>query len=223
MRYTSELAKNYSEKRDQFNETDKLLMESVESVGVKDKNVLDLGCGDGRHANYIKEVGASNVIGIDINENMIEMARKNNLNTPNVSFKVASGDNLLIKDEAVGLIFSNFVLHYFKDSEKVFGEISRVLKEKGFFIGTFNITEVEEGFEYLYNTQMPIKLGTGNDPIVVENLIKSKEEILRAIEDSGLTLIKEEELHHPNAVVDDSFINKEQIKKHAVMMILQKK
>jgi ubiquinone/menaquinone biosynthesis C-methylase UbiE len=197
-------------------------MEHLESIGVKDKKTLDIGCGDGRHAKLLHEMGSSNVIGVDINEQMIKMAIENNRGVGNMSFEVASGDNLQNEDNSVDVVISNFVLHYFEESYKVFNEIARVLKKDGFFVGTFNITEVDEGFENLYNTQMPIKLGSGEDSIIVENLIKSHDEITNSIKNSGLEIIKEIELEHPNAVVDDSFENKDQIKKRAVMMILQK-
>jgi ubiquinone/menaquinone biosynthesis C-methylase UbiE len=222
MKYSPELAKEYSNNREKYNETDRLLMETVESVDVEDKNVLDLGCGDGRHARLIKDIGAKTVTGIDISDDMIDIAKQNSQNTEGVFFNVATGEDLPLGDRTMDLVVSNFVMHYFKESEKVFKEISRVLKEKGFFIGTFNETEVKEGFDYLYNTEMPIRLGSGEESIVVKNLIKSKEEILEAISKSGLEVVKKTELNHPNAVVDDSYKFKDSLHKKAVMYILKK-
>jgi len=222
MKYSPELAIDYSQKREQFNETDKVLVGALESVGVKDKEIVDLGCGDGRHARLIKEMGAAHVVGVDVNEKMIELAKEKSIENPDVTFFVADGRNLPVEDSSADIVVSNFVVHYFPDAKEIFNEISRVLKSEGYFIGTFNITDVEEGFEYLHNQPMPIRLGQGEGSIVVQNLIKSRQEIEAAIGEAGLTIIQEQQLDHPNSTVDDSFSNKSRIRKHAVLMILEK-
>ncbi len=222
MKYSPELATDYSQKREQFNETDKVLVDALESVGVQDKEIVDLGCGDGRHARLIKEMGAAHVTGVDVNEKMIELAKEKSVENPEVTFFVADGRNLPVEDSSTDIVVSNFVIHYFPDAKEVFSEISRVLKEDGNFIGTFNITDVEEGFEHLYNQQMPIRLGQGEESIVVQNLIKSRQEIEAAIEEAGFVIKEEKELDHPNATIDDSFADKSRIQKHAVIMVLQK-
>lgn len=222
MKYSSELTRAYSNKREKYNETDELFFNELNEVGFVDKNVLDLGCGDGRHANIIAKSGASSVLGVDINEKMIELAESKHGSLPNLEFKVASGDNIPSADHSIDVVVSNFVLHYFNKFNEVFDEISRILKNDGYFIGTFNITDVEEGSEYLYNKTMPIKLGRGKDAIIVENLIKSREELESALEKAGFTILKEIELDHPNAIVDPDFEHADKIKKHAIIFTLKK-
>jgi ubiquinone/menaquinone biosynthesis C-methylase UbiE len=217
--YSPDLARKYAEHRDQYNETDKALFDGLVTIAVEGKDVLDLGCGDGRHAEMIKGMGAKSVSGIDVNETMIELAKKRR----RVSFQVASGDNLPFKDASFDMVFSNFVLHYFKDTFRVIAEVARVLRPGGHFVGTFNITDVEKGHEGLFNTEMPIRLGKDDRSVIVRNLIKSRSEIMSAIDAAGLTVRHEEELDHPNATVDDSFEHKSRIQKHAVMMVLEKK
>lgn len=41
------------------------------------KRVLDLGCGYGWHCMYAAEQGASSVVGIDLSERMLSVAREN--------------------------------------------------------------------------------------------------------------------------------------------------
>jgi ubiquinone/menaquinone biosynthesis C-methylase UbiE len=221
MYYSDELVIDYSNKREQYNETDRVLFGALESIGVKDKIVVDLGCGDGRHARMIKDLGASQVMGVDKNERMIEVAREKN-DAPNVVFQVANGEDIPAESDSVDIVVSNYVIHYFLDVKKVFEEIKRILKNNGYFVGTFNITDVDEGFEHLYNQQMPIKLGQGESSIIVQNLIKSREEVMQAIAELGFSIVEEQELEHPNATVDDSFPNKPYIQKRAVLMVLQK-
>ena len=146
MTYSPELAKNYSQKREQFNETDTVFVNALNEIGVKDKSIIDLGCGDGRHARLIKEMGATHVTGVDVSEKMIELAKEKTENNPDVTFFVADGRNLPLENESTDIVISNFVIHYFHDANEIFTEISRVLKVGGHFIGTFNITDVDEGY-----------------------------------------------------------------------------
>jgi len=44
---------------------------------LRNKNVLDLGCGFGWHCRYVREQKASLVIGVDISEKMLQKAREN--------------------------------------------------------------------------------------------------------------------------------------------------
>lgn len=223
MNYSPELATDYSSKRESFNETDTVFVGALETIGIGNKKILDLGCGDGRHARLIKSMGASQVLGVDINEKMVELANAKNIGNPDVTFQVANGNQIPVESESMDIIVSNFVIHYFEDAQEVFSEISRVLKDKGYFVGSFNITDVDEGYEHLYNQQMPIRLGNGDGSIVVQNLIKSREEIIKAITDAGLEIRSETELDHPNATVDENFPDREHVHKHAVLMVLQKR
>ena len=45
---------------------------------LKNKKILDLGCGDGNMTEYFMKKGAKKVVGIDISKNMIDTANKNN-------------------------------------------------------------------------------------------------------------------------------------------------
>ena len=45
---------------------------------VKNKKILDLGCGYGENDKYYKELGAKSVLGLDISTHMIEMANTYN-------------------------------------------------------------------------------------------------------------------------------------------------
>ena len=222
MKYTAELANAYVEKKAEFNETDQLLIECLREVDVKNKAVIDIGCGAGGHAKLIKQMGASKVVGIDVNERMIALAQSSQGDGSEIDFMVADGKNLPVESGSMDVVFTNFVIHYFPSAIEIFQEIGRVLKSKGHVIATFNITDVEAGFEYLYNQTMPIRLGKGADAIVVQNLIKSRLEIEQAIKEAGFDVVREQELDHPNAIVDDSFPNKTHIHKHAVLLVLQK-
>lgn len=215
------LADEYISKRQFFTSPKEEIMECLKEIGVSNKKVLDLGCGDGTHAKKIMELGADGVVGIDISSNFIDIAKQRNLG--NCEFFVADGKEIPLPDNSVDIVFSNYVVHYFPNTNIVFSEVSRVLKPKGYFIATFNIAEVEVGFEYLYNQQMIIRLGNGKNSIIIHNLIKSREEIKKSIEDSGLVLVKEMEVDNPASVIDNADENKNHIIKHPTLVVLNKK
>lgn len=222
MKYSEQLAADYSKNREQYSETDIAFFSALNTVGVKDKEVVDIGCGDGKDARLVRDLGASGVLAVDINERMIELAKEKTPDKSGIKFAVVNGANIPAQDGSVDLVISNFVIHYFLSASQIFNEISRILKKDAHFVGTFNITLAQPGFEHLYNQEMPIRLGKEKDGIIVKNLIKSADEIKKAIADAGLSIVSEQELEHPNAVVDDSFVDKNNIQKKAVLMVLRK-
>ena len=137
-------------------------------------------------------MGAARIIGVDLNEKMIELAKKETTDE-DIHFVVANGQALPLEDKSADIVVSMYVLMYFPDTKKVFGEIARVLRDGGHFVGIFNITEVEPGFEHLSNQQMPIRLGTDESSIIVQNLIKTPEEIENAIKEAGF-IVKEKKV-----------------------------
>ena len=50
------------------------VVELIKKIGVQDKTVLDIGCGPGHISVLIAQMGASQVVGIDISQKMIEHA-----------------------------------------------------------------------------------------------------------------------------------------------------
>ena len=52
---------------------------------LKNKRILDLGCGFGEHCKRFIECGAKKVVGIDISEKMLEVARNEN-SDPNIIY-----------------------------------------------------------------------------------------------------------------------------------------
>ncbi len=222
MKYSKKLAQNYSANRSEYNDTDPILFAELESVGLVGKRIIDIGCGDGSHAAWLAERGASQVIGADLNESMIVLAKEKTRIWDNLSFLLADGSKLPIASESMDRVVSNYVIHYFPRAVHIFNEISRLLKDDGYFIGTFNITDVEKGFEYLYNQDMPIRLQHRHGSVLIKNLIKPREEIEQAIADSALIVLKELEINNLHSVVDESYPYKQYIRKQSVLMVLQR-
>lgn len=107
------------------------------------ETVLDIGSGGGIDCfEASRLVGPTGrVIGIDMTDTMLEIARKNavvvaaNLGYPasNVEFKKGMADAMPVAEGAVDLIISNCVINLAPDKRKVFREMFRVAKPGGRF------------------------------------------------------------------------------------------
>ena len=97
---------------------------------IKDKKVLDLGCGVGLYTKILIKKRAK-VKGFDISEKEIEIARKEN---PNVEFIIGNAERMPYKNNEFDIVLAALVMEYFKDWDKVLKEVRRVLKKDGIFI-----------------------------------------------------------------------------------------
>ena len=107
------------------------------------ETVLDIGSGGGIDCfEASRLVGPTgHVIGIDMTDAMLEIARRNapivaaNLGYPtsNVEFRKGLADAMPVDDAAVDLIISNCVINLAPDKRKVFGEMFRVARPGGRF------------------------------------------------------------------------------------------
>lgn len=99
---------------------------------IKDKKVLEVGCGIGRWAEFLTKRGID-YTGIDISPKMVKVAKQRVLNG---KFFVSSGETLDFEDETFDLAFSITVLHHipYEGKLKMIKEISRVVKKGGYII-----------------------------------------------------------------------------------------
>jgi arsenite methyltransferase len=107
------------------------------------ETVLDIGSGGGIDCfEASRLVGPSgHVIGIDMTDTMLEIARRNaptvasNLGyaSPNVEFRKGMADAVPVNDNMIDLIISNCVINLAPDKRKVFREMFRVAKPGGRF------------------------------------------------------------------------------------------
>jgi len=99
--------------------------------------VLDLGSGAGFDAFLARErVGETGqVIGVDMTDDMLELARKNAAarGVTNVDFRKGFIEKLPVGGNSVDLVISNCVINLSPDKPAVFREIARVLKPGGQF------------------------------------------------------------------------------------------
>jgi D-alanine-D-alanine ligase len=99
----------------------------------KESRILDLCCGQGRHAIEIAKRGYTSVFGLDRSHYLINRARKiNKINGLNVIFKEGDARNLPFQNDYFdAVIIAGNSFGYFdsvKDDMRIFKEIMRILK-----------------------------------------------------------------------------------------------
>ncbi len=99
---------------------------------IKGHSVLDLACGQGYLSRILARKGAS-VIGVDLSEKMLEIARDSEESEPlGVKYICCSSASMPeISDDSIHCIVSTFGFHDIKEIESTIDECNRVLKEEG--------------------------------------------------------------------------------------------
>ncbi len=94
------------------------------------KSVLDLGCGFGEHCvEYVKK-GARKVVGIDISEKMLEVAKKENQD-PCIEYVNMPMEELDRIDGEFDVVISSLAFHYVEDFAGVVKNIHELLVPGG--------------------------------------------------------------------------------------------
>ncbi len=96
----------------------------------KELKILDIGCGTGQ---LIKEISDKykmvNYLGIDVSENMIDIAKKNNKGN-NIKFKISSIETFDTVDR-YDIIICTHAFPYFPNKEDMIKKISELCNKKG--------------------------------------------------------------------------------------------
>lgn len=103
----------------------------------KGDTVVDLGSGAGNDVFVARAIVGEDgkVIGIDMTEEMIAKANRNNakLGYKNVEFRLGEIENMPLDNSVADVVVSNCVLNLVPNKQKAFAEIHRILKATGHF------------------------------------------------------------------------------------------
>ncbi len=109
--------------------------ELVDLCGIgEDSYVLDVGCGVGQTPCYLAKKHGCRVVGVDINEGMIERSRETAERegvTEKTEFRVADAQNLPFMDGTFDAVVTESVTVFPEDKQKAVGEYTRVTKTGG--------------------------------------------------------------------------------------------
>jgi ubiquinone/menaquinone biosynthesis C-methylase UbiE len=100
---------------------------------IKDKKVLDAGCGTGIFSIIFAGKGATEVIGIDISEGSLNTGRKlkEKFNLDNLRFQTQDMLDFPFEDNTFDIVWAWGTVHHTTDPFKAMDELIRVLKEDG--------------------------------------------------------------------------------------------
>ena len=118
---------SYSENLIEQNEVSNTLFHSMIDFDLKDKRLLDVGCGDGVDLALLAERGVK-VFGIDPSTEFLKKAQENN---PTGIFKEGVGEALPAEDASFDIVVSKWAMQTSHDVPHVLAEIARVLKPEG--------------------------------------------------------------------------------------------
>ena len=107
---------------------------------LKNKTVLDMGCGSGRFTTALARLGPKIVYGVDLGDEGIKVGKKlaKKFNLKNVKYKNASVLNLPFKNNKFDFVFCKGVCHHTGNLKKSLNEFVRLIKSNGY------------GYLYLY-------------------------------------------------------------------------
>ena len=125
-----------------------------------DAHVLDVGCGSGWAVRLLaRQALEGHVVGIDVSDEMVNVAREQSKTVANVEFKVASAENLPFSDNSFTHAFSMESLYYYADIGKALSEIQRVLKPGGVFVTVVDLYQENlPTHQWIETLKVPVQL-----------------------------------------------------------------
>jgi malonyl-CoA O-methyltransferase len=108
------------------------LLERLDVVRIEPDVVVDLGAGTGHASRALRDrYSSARVIAADLSLRMLLQARKRQRLFRRFELMATDAQQLALKNDTVDLVFSNLMLQWCSDPDRVFAEIRRVLKANG--------------------------------------------------------------------------------------------
>lgn len=178
----AETVKSFSEKT-----VSKYVTDVIDSLDIRNKNCIDIGCGGGRYSKYLIEKDA-NVLAIDKNPEMFNENDK-------INFITAIMNDIPVKDESFDLALSIGVLHNSISLDEYISsinELHRILKRGGkAVISVFTNDVIDKDLTFI----SAINYLPPNRPLMV---LLSKEQINKYLEQAGFKINKKIDEHITN-------------------------
>ncbi|NNU76324.1 class I SAM-dependent methyltransferase [Clostridium estertheticum] len=111
---------------------EKLAMQSL-LPDMAGKTVLDLGCGFGENCVDFLNRGATRVVGVDISEKMLSIAKIDNA-FENIEYIHLDMNDISTIEEKFDIVYSSLAFHYVKSFSKLLRDINYLLKDNGLLI-----------------------------------------------------------------------------------------
>ena len=122
-------------RRKEQNSNDLIIDPALDTLlpDMTEKTVLDLGCGDGKHCVDFLDRGAKSVVGIDMSEKMLQIARTENASDA-IRYLNMNMTDIEELEETFDFIYSNMAFHYVEDFPSFAKTLFDVLNFGGFLL-----------------------------------------------------------------------------------------
>ncbi|MGH1288212.1 class I SAM-dependent methyltransferase [Bacillus toyonensis] len=101
---------------------------------IQNKQIIDIGCGGGIYTKELALMGAQNVVGLDFSTEILQAAKENCSDFPNISFIHGDAHSIPYPNETFDIVISRAVIHHLQDIPTFLREASRILKKNGLLI-----------------------------------------------------------------------------------------
>ena len=154
--------------------------------------VLDVGCGSGWATRLMAEKAeGGRVVGIDIADEMISIARDTSAQFSSVEFRVASAEKLPFQDREFSHAFSMESLYYYADVLVALKEIKRVLEPGGLFVAVIDLYEENQpSHQWIDQLKVPVHL-------------LSVQQYRSLLERAGFVNVRDQRLYDPKPVPEN--------------------
>jgi toxoflavin synthase len=132
------------------------------------RSVLDLACGSGIYSRVLKEAGAKRVVGIDISEEQIKIARRKEMNNPlGIEYFIGDvGTYDFVKLRSFGVATAVFLLEYASSREElqqICGNVYLALQEGGIFIDIIDNPDATLPTDEKYEVALSLDEGSSGE------------------------------------------------------------
>jgi ubiquinone/menaquinone biosynthesis C-methylase UbiE len=150
-------AKNYDIDSNKTRDLEAIALKTTLSK-IKFNNCLEIGSGTGKNTKWLLNK-ASQIKCVDLSEEMIAIA-KEKIKSDKVKFKQADiNQNWDFKNEKFDLITFSLVLEHIENLDKIFKEVSKVIKDDGYvYIGELHPFKQYSGSKARFETEKGLQV-----------------------------------------------------------------
>ena len=211
--YNKKAADIYEDFGDKVFKGDIALLDHLGSDSLKNKVVLDFGCGNGRMERRFLSMGPKKIVAVEISDQMLANARASLVRLPpkdaaKLSFEKLNSGKLPFESGAFDVVIVHFVFHYILKLDETVRELFRVMKDGGKIFITVNDFSFKPGFEHLENTSLPLVIG---EKLVVDVLAKTRNDIEMMLKKAGFVLDEVESFDNTSAHVAETYPQRDNI------------
>lgn len=142
--------------------SDEFVRLAEKNLKQKNLRILEIGCGTGEYTKHLaQKLPKSKIIGLDISDKMIKIAKAKCKKYPNTSFVVNSAYDTGFKPNSFDVVCGFYVLHHL-EIFRIRKELKRILKPGGIFF--FYEPNILNPVVYLIKSSKMLKRLVGDSP-----------------------------------------------------------